>query len=248
MKTACFYVDEKAGNGHRVRCGALKDELVARGWRILSKGSRAKRDVSIFDGYGYRKEDFKRVRKLGRVVVIDDYQPKRIPAWVDLIINGTVGARQRFGDAYRCKDMALGPELALLRTGFRSAKWTVGQWTGGGVLDLRHIKGWSEARFVFALTTCGVAITYGGMTALECACVGVPMVVVCASEDQKENAYGLAKAGAAVSSTETGALEEAKNVLKEWSGDELAYMSRAGRSLVDGRGVIRVANEIEDLV
>lgn len=94
-----------------------------------------------------------------------------------------------------------------------------------------------------------VAVSAAGGTCLELAALGVPMVLLELSEDQRLIAANIEKAGAAlnlgwhseVSDTEladslTGLIEDT---------DRLREMSMAGIELVDGKGVGRIANEIE---
>lgn len=93
-----------------------------------------------------------------------------------------------------------------------------------------------------------LAITAGGLTMFELACVGTPAVVVCAEPFEVETASRLEKAGAVVNlgfGSDLNGMEIAKSV------DALASeaptrtrMSERGRQLVDGRGCERIVGLI----
>lgn len=102
------------------------------------------------------------------------------------------------------------------------------------------------------MATADVAITAGGVSSLELACMGVPMILFQASINQASNVRGLVKAGAAVS---LGAFEkingeslgEAIRLLNRGQEARLA-MSNRGRTLVDGQGRMRVVGAVRELV
>lgn len=90
-----------------------------------------------------------------------------------------------------------------------------------------------------------LAITAGGISSLELACLGVPMLICEASPNQALNVAGLAAAGAAI---DLGALqglsaESLQSVVRELANDESRRrrMALAGPRLIDGYGADRVA-------
>ena len=94
-----------------------------------------------------------------------------------------------------------------------------------------------------------LAISGGGSTCWELACAGVPNSILVLAQNQRKNAIGLSQAGISVNlgwweEVSTGAIAEATAMLIADQGQREA-MSRAGRALVDGRGVERVVAEIE---
>jgi spore coat polysaccharide biosynthesis predicted glycosyltransferase SpsG len=90
-----------------------------------------------------------------------------------------------------------------------------------------------------------LAITAGGITMLELACVGTPMIAVCGDWFEEETAARVAAAGAALNLGFGGAVTEddisrAVDVLAA-DADRRSRMSEAGKRLVDGRGAARLA-------
>ena len=99
------------------------------------------------------------------------------------------------------------------------------------------------------MATCDIAIISYGVTALECACVGLPAVYVCPTEAHEVGASALDAAGCGVNlgvhGRQCGELR-----IAQWADrllaapEEMAAMSAAGRALIDGRGAERVARRI----
>lgn len=98
-----------------------------------------------------------------------------------------------------------------------------------------------------------VAISGAGMTLYELAATATPTVIVCLADNQRPNAEGFERAGAALSGGAAGAadlgpqLEAALGRLVEDSALR-ASLGRRSRDLVDGRGALRVAQEIARLM
>ena len=90
-----------------------------------------------------------------------------------------------------------------------------------------------------------IAITHGGNTTFELAALGVPLIVISRRERQHHNAVFLQDKGVAVNLGLGFGLnpEIVRNTVEELAGDheQRSSMSRAGRLLVDGRGLERIA-------
>lgn len=89
------------------------------------------------------------------------------------------------------------------------------------------------------------AVTAGGSTCWEAACLGLPSLVMVLAENQRDVAARLSEAGAAVSlgdfhDAAEGAIAAAAEALRV-DRELRRRLSRAGRALVDGRGAERVA-------
>ncbi len=96
------------------------------------------------------------------------------------------------------------------------------------------------------MTWASLAITAAGSTCWELAYLGVPMVVVPVTENQRAVAAGLEDAGAAVSLGTPGRPPEAAAIADAVASlaadpERRATMATAGRALVDGRGGERIA-------
>lgn len=93
-----------------------------------------------------------------------------------------------------------------------------------------------------------VAITAGGMTLLELAHMGIPSVVICGEEFENETAGLLQKKGFGINLgfgkkvSESDIALATKQLLKSY--DMRTQMNKAGKKLVDGKGVNRVASAI----
>lgn len=101
----------------------------------------------------------------------------------------------------------------------------------------------------FASARC--AITALGMTTYEAACVGIPTASIGWSEDHVETAKKLEGAGITVNLGlwNNPNWEKAKSFVEKMSDEhEWRKMYEAGRNLVDGLGVERVAEEIVRLI
>jgi UDP-2,4-diacetamido-2,4,6-trideoxy-beta-L-altropyranose hydrolase len=91
-----------------------------------------------------------------------------------------------------------------------------------------------------------IAVSAGGCTCWELACMGLANLILVLSENQQAIAEGLDAAGVAINlglhervSIDKVAQKLQSTMLKRETRDE---MSRRGRTLVDGTGVIRVCN------
>ncbi|MBI1202261.1 MAG: UDP-2,4-diacetamido-2,4,6-trideoxy-beta-L-altropyranose hydrolase [Rhodopseudomonas sp.] len=84
-----------------------------------------------------------------------------------------------------------------------------------------------------------VALCAGGTTSLELAFLGVPASIVVLAENQRPGAIAVARAGAAMIADTIEAAVANISILAETAVHR--RMSAAGRSLVDGKGVERVA-------
>lgn len=97
-----------------------------------------------------------------------------------------------------------------------------------------------------------MAVTGGGTTCYEAACVGLPNLVMVLAENQWVVAKGLHKARASVNLGWHGDISEEAiaRAAKRLADDQprRATMQKSGRALVDGRGANRVVTEIKDLI
>lgn len=97
-----------------------------------------------------------------------------------------------------------------------------------------------------------LAITAGGLTMFELACVGTPSLVVCAEPFEVETAARLEKAGAVLNLGFGGSLDytrlpESVDALAE-DAEMRSTMSRCGKQLVDGKGCERIVRLIRERV
>jgi spore coat polysaccharide biosynthesis predicted glycosyltransferase SpsG len=246
---ALFIVDDVHGQGHVVRSGALRDELERRGHQasLLKIGEEEDiGDVTIFDAQINIIHDALAIAMKAHgsknVIIVDE--PRNTTA--DFLIAGGAGATEEMYKDCGAKKVLAGPQYALLRPEFGEVR----EWNQPHVnelVDIRNLSGYpSAAALAVDLSRLGVVITYGGMRAMECACVGAPMVIVPRNEGERLNARAMRIAGAALIADEKSAEQVAKDLLKHprW----LQVMSKRGRELVDGLGVKRVADAIEELV
>jgi spore coat polysaccharide biosynthesis predicted glycosyltransferase SpsG len=93
-----------------------------------------------------------------------------------------------------------------------------------------------------------LAITAGGLTMFELACVGTPSVVICAERFEVETAARLERAGAVVSLGfgEDLNYDRVPSAVEELAGnpERRRQMSARGKALVDGRGCERIVRLI----
>ena len=96
-----------------------------------------------------------------------------------------------------------------------------------------------------------LALASFGMTAYELAAVGVPMLLLCLSEDHRLSAAFLAEAGAAeiagiAKEVSDAALDEA---IARLAADDTrrALLGRRARGLIDGKGAVRIAERLAAL-
>ncbi len=93
-----------------------------------------------------------------------------------------------------------------------------------------------------------LALASFGATAYELACLGIPAIHLCLSEDHAESATALADAGAAVSlgqyieATPTGIRGAVRQLLDDVARRE--QMATVARSLVDGYGTERIVEQL----
>jgi UDP-2,4-diacetamido-2,4,6-trideoxy-beta-L-altropyranose hydrolase len=89
---------------------------------------------------------------------------------------------------------------------------------------------------------CDLAIASAGMVACELAALGVPLVLVVTSEDQRSNALALVEAGAAVLAeppTGEGLVEAAQRLMAD--PEQRGELSHRAGGLVDSQGASRVS-------
>jgi spore coat polysaccharide biosynthesis predicted glycosyltransferase SpsG len=97
-----------------------------------------------------------------------------------------------------------------------------------------------------------IAVTSGGLTIWESACIGLPVVVISTSERERTHSPLLEKRGTCLylghqSDVTEPSIREAVDKLIE-DVEKRAVMARAGRGLVDGRGTARVIEQMVDLL
>jgi spore coat polysaccharide biosynthesis predicted glycosyltransferase SpsG len=101
-----------------------------------------------------------------------------------------------------------------------------------------------SAYAIAAMRGADIAIVAGGVTALECAHRGIPMVLLQQGADQRMNIDGLAQADAALVAKDPAQAVELAAALCA-NAERRQQMSAAGRALIDGKGALRVAKEME---
>ncbi len=267
MRRALFVVDDRpeAGLGHVVRCGALRAELERRGWECETESADASLRDDVFGGVVIVDMQSPNTPRIARALprcrgyaLICDAPREALPG---LLVCGSAGVTPEMlkccGPNRAYKRVLAGPQYSLLRERFRTSH--IRAEADGinmplrppGILDLRAVSGLSADELSGALFTAwacrDVVITYGGMRAMEAACVGAPMVVVPRNEGEWLNAAGLVQAGAAMTVEYQDEAERAACALLG-SPPMLRAMSEAGRKLVDGQGCRRVADAIEEAV
>lgn len=199
MKRALFIVSDQ-GNGHRVRCGALAEELRGRGWECanLERDESGDADVLVID----EATDMVVTGRARAVVLVDS--PGTLPRLVrakaaecqpDLLVCGNAGVTEAmFRECGARCDILAGPDYALLRPEFREAREKVSRpW--GGTFDAREAANMSGLEMAFAMVAAETVDTFGGMRALEAACArrGVlGLTIHPQNEGEALNAQGLA--------------------------------------------------------
>ena len=105
-----------------------------------------------------------------------------------------------------------------------------------------HLNNWQPAELMGA---CQMAITAGGTSVYELACLGVPTVIVCTAENQWATAHAWQERSLGVS---LGALETVVDELAERQIGQLiadaekrSRLAKRSSSVIDGRGAERVA-------
>jgi len=250
---AALCIPSTRGMGHVVRCRTLANELVERGWTVQTSGAKRPSgfigDVVIVDGDDFPPETYDWPCPV--VIIRDTFAalPWHVPH-PSLMVVPSAGLRPAsYAHLY---GVLSGPTYSILRPAFR--EWArrrddAGWGFTGIVFDARSAGGtntMTSDELAQRFATASVVITYGGMRAMEAACVGVPMVIVARNEGETLNANGLEHVGAAkVVADEWDAPAMAEKVVQHYGAARLAAMGRAGSALVDGMGCRRVANEIE---
>jgi hypothetical protein len=98
-----------------------------------------------------------------------------------------------------------------------------------------------------ALVESDLVVSSAGRTLLETLAAGVPRVAFVTAENQAESAAALEAAGAvAVGDSRDGVVELAARIAHDFELRE--RQARIGRELVDGRGALRVASAVLDLL
>lgn len=232
-------IPDEAGNGHKVRCGALASELERRGWSTVTctQGQipRLAFDVVVMDLMSHEAQ----VPGIGKTIRIIDEQSFLGPC--DLLVFGSAGAGEEM--LLESGTLLRGPRYSLLRPEFEAERCVTRM--RSGIFDARNIAGWSVLEMAEELSLAKVVISYAGMRAMEAACVGTPSVLVARNPGERLNARGLMEAGAAVSVPEPDAVQVAERILA--CQELLERMNRKARALVDGKGCLRVADAIEEL-
>jgi UDP-2,4-diacetamido-2,4,6-trideoxy-beta-L-altropyranose hydrolase len=121
-------------------------------------------------------------------------------------------------------------------------------WAGGARDVTVHVDTREMPRLMAAA---GIAVGAAGSASWERCAVGLPAVLIDLAENQVENARLLAEAGAAVALGDRASLSErdVAAALADLVGDPASVraMSDAAARICDGRGVARVADELEAL-
>lgn len=224
MKRALFVVSAR-GQGHLVRCRALASELTSRGWRCslspMSPRTALGYDVSVIDGEEYGPEVYEALKDRPVVAIVDTLPVAEPHA--ALIVCGSAGARIVYG-TYSPGVLMAGPAYAILRPEFRELRRP--QLPGITIplipradFDARNVTGIHPLALAALMRGAGRVVTYGGMRALEAACV-------------RGSALGMEI--------------EARNPGEELN--KAGLLADPPADLVDGLGCGRVADAIERLV
>lgn len=250
MKSALFIVSTQ-GLGHVVRSRAIAAELCERGWTCSTAGGKRppgfKGDVVIVDGEEMPPDSYDWPCKV--VAITDTHKRPPCQLWFLPSASRFVGIPRAIGDR---RYAFLGPDFSPIRREFVAARERRPERAFGGIFDARNASGtWTAEQMASLISGVDVVITYAGMRAMEAACIGVPAVVLARNDGERLNADGLQFAGAATYAFEEEDEEAvqylATNLARSDAGN-LSRMSAAGRALVDGRGVQRIADAIEEEV
>ena len=96
------------------------------------------------------------------------------------------------------------------------------------------------------LADAGIVVTAGGVTMLEACRLGRPIVALALAPNQEQAVAGLAYEGAVVWATPANAADEVEALALD-RGRRLALVTNASAA-IDGKGAMRVADAIEQLV
>lgn len=220
MKRALI-IPSLRGGGHLVRCRALASELTRRGFgcTMTSKAplSASSYDVSVVDMEGEEHEHDVYEALRGRPVVAVIDTPHAVQARA--VVCATVGVSPDvFPTATESRILLCGSKFALLRPEFREMRsdaWKLSS-SVGSVADAN---GLSASEMATVMLRHGRLHTYGGVRALEAACV-------------RSSAVGLDIV--------------ARNAAEEMNRAGLCADPAA--DLVDGLGCVRVADYIEAML
>lgn len=225
-----------------MRCGALAGEFERRGWKTTTIGPddappRDAFDVVVVDmrGHGPRFPEIpKCVRIIDDPIARDD---------ADLLVFGSAGAGNGILLELGGCSVLAGPRYSLLRREFVDERRIRRERVG--IMDLREIAGFDARAMAEEMGSAQVVITYGGMRAMEAACVATPSVVVVRNRGERLNAKGLTAAGAAMEAH----ADEATGMAQHMLGLQplLDRMGQHARVLVDGMGCQRVVDGVEEL-
>lgn len=131
----------------------------------------------------------------------------------------------------------------VLGAGYRGAMLT--ETPRSGATLIRDTK-----EFASVLATADLVLSGAGGTALEAASMGLPLILVVLSEDQRRQAMNLADSGAAVIAGGADTDQEANifstvSQLLDGKGT-LERITKKGASLVDGEGAARIADIVKE--
>lgn len=223
MKRRALFIVSGDGLGHIVRCNALAGELHLRGWTsetmkrsAVSVAVFGRFDVAIIDGVGLDDDALSWLRTPTRRVAIVDTMTA--PDFADLVVCGNAGARA-YGSMGDHAIILAGPQYALIREEFQSARKARLVGLPYAALDLRGVEHLTAFQIAGLLRKVKTIVTYGGMRALEAACVR---------------------------GSSAGLIIEARNPGEELNKAGLEADRSA--DLIDGRGRVRVADAIEEFV
>lgn len=128
----------------------------------------------------------------------------------------------------------------------------VSGFTGGQAPDAGVPAEWVSAPegLSDALRATAVAVVAGGVTLYEAAALGTPVVGLAVVPAQRETIRAFAERGAVIDAgvvSRSGAVDEAADAVQELlqNRTNARHVGHCGASLVDGRGVFRVAKAIE---
>ena len=98
------------------------------------------------------------------------------------------------------------------------------------------------------MTTADVAISGGGQTIHELACIGVPTLAICMASSQKNNVYAWAQTGFLDCCMLDDSVDLAINVenflINNEEYDVREKKVNIGRNIIDGRGACNIVDEV----